>query len=140
MSRFPRHFSETYLRRWILLGLAALTIAVYAQTGWHEFVNLDDKPLITENPHVLSGLTWKGVVWAFTSTSGESFWQPLTWLSHMTDIEMFGLDPAGHHLVAVALHVVNAMLLFLLLQQATGAMWRSGLVAEAFGRNIRRRF
>lgn len=132
MSRFTRYLSGLSSRTWILLGLATLTIAVYAQVGWHSFVNYDDTNLISANPRVFSGLTWENVVWAFTATSGVSFWQPLTWLSHMADVEIFGLNAGGHHLMSAAIHAVNAMLLFLVLARMTGATWRSGFVAALF--------
>ena len=86
---------------------------------------------VTENPHVLEGLTWPGVAWAFTS-SAASNWHPVTWLSHMVDCQLYGLRPAGHHLTNVLLHSANTLLLFLILSRMTGAMWRSACVAALF--------
>jgi tetratricopeptide (TPR) repeat protein len=124
-SGFPAH-------RLIPYALVALTFLVFGQTVRHRFVNLDDLPLILENPQVLKGLTLEGVAWAMLATSGASFWHPLTWLSMMTDVSLFGLNPAGHHLMSVVIHAVNAVLLFRVLQRMTGATGRSALVAALF--------
>ncbi|MGA3285285.1 MAG: tetratricopeptide repeat protein [Verrucomicrobiota bacterium] len=80
---------------------------------------------------MLAGLTWKGVVWAFTAQHA-GYWHPLTWLSHMLDVQMFGLNAGGHHLTGLLLHVANTMLLFLVLRRMTGALWRSAFVAALF--------
>ncbi len=118
-------------RRWILgLALATVTLAVYAQTAGFEFVSFDDGHYVTRNHHVNRGFTERGVAWAFVA--GNENWHPLTWLSHMLDVQLFGLDPAGHHATAVALHVVNTLLLFGLLQSMTGARGRSAFVAGLF--------
>ena len=111
-------------RSWILgLALATVTLAVYAQTAGFEFVSFDDGHYVTRNHHVNRGFTARGVAWAFVS--GNENWHPLTWLSHMLDVQLYGLDPAGHHATAVALHVVNTLLLFGLLQSMTRATGRS---------------
>ncbi len=132
MTDFSRRISEVPTRAWILLGLVALTFAIYGQTAWHPFIDLDDDVLIYGNPHVRSGLTWENIRWAFTETTGVSMWHPLTWLSYMIDVDLFGLNAGGHHLVSAGIHALNAMLLFLVLQRMTGAPWRSGLVAALF--------
>src|SRR5580765_1536336 len=87
-------------------GLIALDVAVFAQLRTHEFILMDDGLYITKNPAIQHGLTWAGVVWAFT-TGHAANWHPLTWLSHMLDIQLFGLWAGGHHLTSVALHIVN---------------------------------
>src|SRR5208282_2262641 len=94
-------------------------------------LTLDDRPYVTKNIHVSTGLNLGNVVWAFTSFH-EANWHPLTWISHMADCQLFGLSSGPHHLVNVALHAVNVLLLFLLLQRATGAVWRSFFVAALF--------
>ncbi len=132
MTGFPRRISEVPPRAWILLGLLALTFGIYGQTAWHPFINLDDESLIYGNPHVQSGLTWENILWAFTSTSGASFWHPLTWLSHMVDVELFGMNAGGHHLMSAGIHALNAMVLFLVLARMTGSTWRSAFVAALF--------
>jgi hypothetical protein len=99
---------------WILcicLTLVLATVAVYWQVRNHEFVDFDDDQYITENNHVQAGLTLEGIVWAFTKINVFN-WHPLTWLSHMLDCQLFGLDSGAHHLTNVIFHVANAILLF----------------------------
>ncbi len=113
------------------LALAVLTVAVYLPVRDFAFVEVDDPAYVYENPHVRAGLTWAGVAWAFT-TGHAANWHPVTWLSHMLDVELFGLNPGAHHLVNVALHVVSVLLLLMLLARLTGDVWRSGCVAAIF--------
>jgi len=115
----------------ICLALAVVTLLVYWPLLHHGFVNYDDPDYITQNPHVQAGLTWPGIVWAFQSGAASN-WHPLTWISHMADCQLFGLNPAGHHLTSLLFHTANALLLFLLLNRLTGAMWRSAFVAALF--------
>lgn len=112
-------------------ALAVATLAVYAQTVRFDFVVFDDPSYVMENPHIRHGLTRAGVVWVFTSEHFAN-WHPLTGLSHMLDCTLFGLAPGGHHLTSVLLHVANTLVLFFVLSGATGAPWRSGLVAALF--------
>jgi Flp pilus assembly protein TadD len=114
-----------------VLLLVLVTCAVYWQAGGHQFVNFDDAMYLLENPHVRTGLTGEGIIWAFTSTYASN-WHPLTWLSHMLDVQLFGLDPGPHHLVNVLFHAINTVLLFLLLLRMTGAYWQSAFVAALF--------
>lgn len=116
---------------WFLLALAALTAVVYAPVRHHDFVQVDDPAYVTENPHVLRGLTPEGIAWAFT-TGDAANWHPVTWLSHMLDVQLFGVAAGPHHLTNVLLHMANTLLLFGLLVQLTGAVWRSALVAALF--------
>ncbi len=113
------------------LGLAVAVLAVYQGVASHAFVDLDTRAYLTENPRVLRGLSWSGVRWAFTTFHAAN-WHPLTWLSHMLDVELFGLRPAGHHLENVLLHAANACLVFLLFRSLTGADGRSLTVAAFF--------
>jgi hypothetical protein len=115
----------------ICFALAIVTFLVYSPMLWHGFVNYDDPDYITGNPHVTSGLTWTNVIWAFTSSDAAN-WHPLTWISHMMDCQLFGLNPAGHHLTNLLFHIANTLLLFLLLEKLTGAIWRSFFVAALF--------
>jgi tetratricopeptide (TPR) repeat protein len=112
----------------VVLLLSAL--ALYWRIGGHEFLNYDDNVYITENENVRAGLTWHSLAWAFASHAAN--WHPLTWISHMIDVELFGLRPRGHHLHNAILHAVNGGLLFLVLRQLTGALWSSALVAALF--------
>lgn len=115
----------------VILFLTITTFAVFWQVRDHEFVILDDGKYVTENSHVRDGLTWEGLVWAFTTTHAN-FWHPLTWISHMLDCELYGLDPAGHHLTNLLIHIANTLLLFLVLERMTGALWPSAFVAAMF--------
>lgn len=111
--------------------LIFVALASYSRITHNEFLNYDDDRYITDNPHVKAGLTWATVKWAFT-TYDEANWAPLSWLSHALDCEIFGLNPAGHHLVNVSLHALSAVLLFLLLKGMTGFPWRSLFIAALF--------
>jgi tetratricopeptide (TPR) repeat protein len=111
--------------------LALLSIAAYADVRHHQFVNWDDDEYVVANPPVAAGLTSAGVTWAFT-TSHAANWHPLTWLSHMLDVQLFGMEPGPPHLVNLALHTINTLLLFLWLRGLTGALWRSAIVAAIF--------
>ncbi len=113
----------------LLLVLA--TLALYNPITRAPFLNFDDVVYVTDNPQVRAGLTWNTLVWAF-HTSDAANWHPITWLSHALDCQIFGLNPAGPHTVNVLLHATNAMLLFLLLESATGLAWRSLAVAALF--------
>jgi hypothetical protein len=106
----------------IALALAALTLAVYAPVRHFDFVQVDDPLYVIENPNVRGGLTMDGIVWAFT-TGRAANWHPVTWLSHMLDVQAFGVDPGWHHLTSLLLHVANALLLFGLLFSLTGALF-----------------
>ena len=121
--------------RWktLALGLfiAAITWLVFGQTLRHGFVNLDDYEYVVKNPEVTQGLTWSGVAWAFTHVRAAN-WHPLTWVSHMLDCQLYGLNPAGHHLTNVLLHTGTAIALFLVLRRMTGFLWRSAFVATVF--------
>jgi tetratricopeptide (TPR) repeat protein len=115
----------------ICLALAVITTALYWPMTHHVFVNFDDDDYITNNSHVQAGLTWAGVIWAF-QTGAAANWHPLTWLSHMLDCQLYGLYPGGHHSTNLIFHVVNTLLLFLWLNQLTGALWRGAFVAALF--------
>jgi hypothetical protein len=99
---------------------------------WHPFINYDDPDYILNNPNVTAGLTWPGILWAFKSGYAAN-WHPLTWMSHMLDCQLFGVNhPGAHHLVNVLFHAANTVLLFLLLNYTTGMSWRSAFVAALF--------
>jgi len=115
----------------VCLLLAFSTIAVYWQVHSFDFVDYDDYEYITLNPNVKAGLTPQGVIWAFT-TGYAANWFPLTWLSHMLDCTLFGLNPGRHHLTNLLLHMANTLLLFIVLKQITAALWQSAFVATAF--------
>jgi Flp pilus assembly protein TadD len=113
-------------------GLAAAVLLPFAQLAWARFIAFDDPSYVTANPYVRQGLTARGVRWAFTSTDLAN-WHPLTWLSHMLDVQIFGMNAGGHHLTSVVLHVANTLLLFVALRAMGAADGRSALVAVLFG-------
>jgi len=113
-----------------LATLLALVLALYGRTARHGFVAYDDPLYVSENPVVARGLTWDGARWALGFRAGN--WHPLTWLSHMLDVQLFGLEPGPHHLVSAGLHALNAALLFVLVRRLTGAGWSALLAAALF--------
>jgi len=115
----------------IALGLSLLVLAVYLQTGSHGFITLDDGEYVYRNVHVRNGLSPSGVRWAFTAFHSAN-WHPVTWLSHMTDVSLFGLAPGWHHRVNVLVHLANTVLLFLVLWRMTGGLWQSAFAAALF--------
>jgi lipoprotein NlpI len=116
----------------MVLALSLLVSGVYWQVGGHAFINFDDDIYVSENPIVLRGLTLEGVKWAFTTFHATN-WHPLTWLSHMLDVELFGPSAGWHHGMNVLYHLLNTELLFLVLWRMTGGMWQSAFVAALFG-------
>jgi len=115
----------------IYLLLVLLALAAYSRAFHFDFTNYDDPDYVTDNPYVRKGLTWKGLVWAFTSSHAAN-WSPLTWLSHMADCQMFGMKSGWHHATSVLLHTVAALLLFAALKRLTRARWPSAFVAFVF--------
>src|SRR5437868_3427654 len=96
--------------RLIALVLFLLTILLFSRVRECEFINFDDPIYVTENPHVQAGLTAEGLKWAFGKIHGEeTYWHPVTWISHMIDCELFGLDPEAHHIVNVLLHAIATL-------------------------------
>ncbi len=116
---------------WASLALVAANLTVYAPVRAHPFIAFDDPQYVTENRHVNTGLSAGNVAWAFTSGE-QGNWHPLTWISHMIDVELYGLDAGAHHLTNVAIHILTSLLLLQLLVVLTGARWRSLLVAGLF--------
>jgi hypothetical protein len=115
----------------ISAGLVAAIAIAYEPMRHNGFVDYDDTEYITKNPNVTGGITCDSVIWAFTKTHAAN-WHPLTWLSHMLDCELFGLDPLGHHLVSLMFHIANTLLLFRILNSVTGATWASAFAAAVF--------
>jgi protein O-mannosyl-transferase len=130
-STVNRPWQENHRLVLACLLLTAATVAAYWPVTRCDFIGFDDPQYLTENPVVLQGLTWPGVTWAF-STGRAGNWHPLTWLSHMFDVQCFGPRPAAHHLVNLLLHIANTLLLLLLLERVTGHFWRSAFVAALF--------
>lgn len=107
------------------------TLVLYYPALNSAFVNYDDPAYVTANTRVLRGLSWNNIAWAFTATV-EANWHPVTWISHMADVQFFGTNPRGHHLVSILLHALNVLLLFFVLRRATGYLFRSAMVAALF--------
>ena len=125
-----------YLKRadvLVCIVLLLLILGVYWQVQNHDFTSFDDNYYVTENDHVRSGLSVENFCWAFSFKDKEkTYWHPLAWLSHMVDVELFGLNPGMHLVENTLLHAGNAVLLFFFLRLATGAFWRSAVVAILF--------
>ncbi len=115
----------------ICLGLALGTAAVLGQVISHDFVSYDDWMYVVDNPQVQRGFNAQSLAWAFSSGYASN-WHPLTWLSHVLDVQLYGLHPAGHHLTSLIFHLANSLLLFGCLRRMTAATWRSALVAALF--------
>lgn len=116
---------------WIGLVLAGATLAVYAPVGRYGFTEYDDREYVTQNEVVRNGLSFDNAGWAFT-TGHASNWHPLTWISHMIDCRLFGLNAGGHHWTSLLIHLANVLLLFALFLRMTGEPWPSGFVAALF--------
>src|SRR5262249_54088570 len=115
----------------LAIVLALVAVVPYAQVLGHDFVNYDDTLYVTDNPMVQAGLSVANLRWSLTATEAAN-WHPLTWWSHMLDVDLFGLSAGLHHLTSVLLHALNTALLFFVLQQMTGASWASAFVAALF--------
>jgi len=116
---------------WVCVALIAVIAVIYFPVRHYGFVDLDDPQYVSENPFIAQGFTWDGVKWAFTSVYA-SYWLPLIWLSHMLDVQVYGLNAGGHHVTNVLFHVANSVLLFALLHRMTGAVGRSAFAAALF--------
>jgi tetratricopeptide (TPR) repeat protein len=119
-------------QKWVLcllLGLAVMV--VFWPALRYGFIHYDDQDYVTDNKDVQHGLNWQSIKWALT-TAHAANWHPLTWVSHIIDCQLYGLNPAGHHLTSLLLHLANSILLFLLLGRLTGALWPSAFVAAMF--------
>ena len=115
----------------ICLFLVIATLAVYWQVTNHEFLNYDDDIYITKNHHVRAGLTLEGIAWSFTAKDTGN-WHPLTWVSHMLDVQLYGMNSGQHHMTNLLFHIVNTLLLFLVFKRMTGHLCRSGFIAALF--------
>jgi len=116
----------------LALSLAVLVLVLYLPSLRNGFVNYDDPDYVTRNAHVLHGLGWENVVWSFGTNNPAANWHPLTWISHMTDVQVYGLRPWGHHLTNALLMAADAVLLFFFLSGVTRRVWLSAAVAALF--------
>jgi protein O-mannosyl-transferase len=116
----------------ILLFLAVVTLLAFWQVKDCDFIHqYDDGEYVTKNRQVQQGISIEAIQWAFT-TGHANFWHPLTWISHILDVQLFGLNPQGHHLTNLLFHIANTLLLFLVLNRMTQALWQSAFVAALF--------
>src|SRR5436190_15921954 len=115
----------------ILVGLVLLNLFVYWGVQRFDFVNWDDSTYLTENPNVQAGLSPSNVWWALTTTHSP-YWHPLTWLSHMLDVTLYGMDPGPHHVTSLIIHIASTLLVFLLLRRMTRDPGPSAFVAALF--------
>lgn len=117
----------------ICIFLIATTSLVYWQISTHDFISFDDNDYVYENSHVVQGITKENIIWAFTFADHErTYWHPVTWVSHMLDCELYGLNAGHHHLTSLILHILNTILLFIVLNKMTNAPWKSAVVASFF--------
>lgn len=116
---------------WVSLFILISILAVYGQLHDYQFITLDDPTYVKENSHIREGLTLNGMYWSLTSVYSSN-WHPLTWLSHMIDIELYGMDAGRHHMSNIIFHIINSLLLLLTLIRFTGNLWRSSVVAALF--------
>jgi tetratricopeptide (TPR) repeat protein len=118
---------------WVCLFLIGAVLIVYSDVKNFDFIIFDDTQYVTGNRHVQLGLTAENISWSFRFDDKEkTYWHPLTWISHMLDVELFGMKPGHHHLGNVFFHMASTLLLFLALHRMTGALWRSAFVAALF--------
>jgi tetratricopeptide (TPR) repeat protein len=116
---------------WICIALILVVVGIFGRTAGYDFVGYGDPESVSDNPHAASGLSAAGLKWAFTST-GDGLWIPAARISHLLDVQIFGIQSGMHHLVNVLLHAMAAVLLFLFLARATKSKWASAFVALAF--------
>ena len=128
LSTYPVSYKTVM---WVAAVLVAIILFIYAPVRHYGFLSFDDPEYVSENAQVIRGLTGQGVLWAFT-TGHASNWHPMTWLSHMLDIQMYGMNAGRHHFTSLLLHLANALLLFGILYRTTGAWRRSAMVAVLF--------
>jgi len=117
----------------VCLFLVLAILAIYGQVRHHDFADFDDRIYVTANQHVLEGLTIENIRWALSfEDKDKTYWHPLTWLSHMLDVQFYGKNPRGHHLSNVLFHMANTLLLFLILRCMTGTLWKAAFAASLF--------
>ncbi|MDM8523537.1 tetratricopeptide repeat protein [Desulfococcaceae bacterium HSG8] len=115
----------------ICLMLVIAILIIYWQVRYHDFITYDDDEYVTMNDNVRRGLSPESIIWAFTDMKSSN-WHPMTWLSHMSDVQLYGLNPGHHHMTNVLFHIGNTLLLFIILRRMSGDLWQSGVVAALF--------
>lgn len=115
----------------VCLFLILSIVAVYYQVYSFEFINLDTAQYVYQNIHVKRGITLDNIIWAFSTTTASN-WHPITWLSHMIDVELFGLNSGAHHAVNVLFHIINSLTLYCIIKKLSGSLWSSCFIASLF--------
>lgn len=133
LEHYNKDFLRNRLERFIPVLIIIVTIIVYWQVTGHDFISFDDGEYVNQNPYVQMGFTCDSIKWAFSiDRSRGTYWHPLTWISHMLDFEISGLNSGFHHFMNVIFHIANSFLLFLVLRKMTGSLYRSTFVAALF--------
>src|SRR5262245_52042615 len=124
--------TKTFARGPILpIALFALTLIAFWPAWNNGFIKFDDQDYVTANPHIKAGLTWGNLIWA-TKAVVSANWHPATLVSHMLDVQLFGLRPGWHHFMSILIHSAAVCMLFQFLREATASAWRSVFVAALF--------
>ncbi|MEI7943115.1 MAG: hypothetical protein WCH76_08170, partial [Candidatus Riflemargulisbacteria bacterium] len=126
-----RLLKKNLLFIYCFITLFVATIYVYSDVNKFNYVNYDDNEYVSENYNIQKGINAESLKWCFTAVHSNN-WHPVTWISHMVDFSLFGINPAGHHIVSVVIHIVNVFLLFILLYLMTVVRWPSLLVSAVF--------
>ncbi|HMT06770.1 MAG TPA: tetratricopeptide repeat protein [Pyrinomonadaceae bacterium] len=131
MTEEKQSFFERYSTTIIVVGLVAVCLAIYGQTYRFDFINIDDRQYIYENPVVASGLNSNSIWWAFTAVYSGN-WHPVTWLTHLLDVQLYGMNAGGHHATNVIIHTLASVLAYSAFNRLTGTVWQSAAVAALF--------
>ena len=129
VDKNSRRKAEVFVALFLIIGI----LIIYSQTMHHDFVVYDDRTYITGNPNVLEGMTSESIRWAFSfKAKDKTYWHPITWLSHMLDIQLFGMNAGSHLMINLMVHTLNTLLLLYVLRRMTGELWPSAIVAALF--------
>lgn len=129
INKNSRHKTEVFIALFLIFGL----LIIYSQARHHDFVVYDDRTYITGNPNVLEGLTPESFRWAFSfKEKDKTYWHPITWLSHMLDVQLFGMNAGSHLMINLMVHTLNTLLLLYVFRRMTGKLWPSAIVAALF--------
>lgn len=136
MGIFLKKAKQIKVLRHLLLPLLIvfIIVAIYGKTARYDFIKFDNKEYIIENPHVRNGLGLQNIKWAFefTKTTNKTYWHPISFISHMVDCQLYGVNPFGHRLTNIVLHLLNAILLYSFLNWTTGAPIKSAFISILF--------
>jgi Tfp pilus assembly protein PilF len=118
---------------WLCFLLVLGVAIIYSKLNGYDFINLDDPMYVNANPYIGEGLTYNGISWSLkTSAPYAPYWHPITWMSHMLDVTLYGLKPGQHHLTNLLFHILNTIMLLVVLKEMTGNLWQSAFAAALF--------